>query len=395
MTNTTAPREQTDWRIIAYYVFAFAAGGVVKPFLNLYLTEIGLSGSQIGVLYGWAALAAVAIAPSIGFLADRTQRHRLILGIVTSIKGFTPPLILLSSAWWWLVATVSTRVVTAGVSDGLFSPLTVKYLKTRGDRNIGRVRIWGALSFAGTSLLAGWLAGDGSVSVLFPLAGLLGVLAALFVAAFPSQITEHQSDARHKLLTIKPARTMLLLYFLSFLYAFSTSGPEVFTNVYLVKKLGAANQLIGVIGAVFQLAPLAGYYIADSLIDSHGGAGSMAISFLLLGISWAGYAFINIPSLAIPFVICQGMGQAIYMISLIIMITSIGRASRASTELLMVLMTIPGLARIVAQPVSGLIYDTLGGRILFNLDAALIMASAILLWINHQRLSMAVVGDGD
>jgi MFS family permease len=370
---------QIDWRILAFYVFAFAAGGVVQPFLNLYLVEAGLSASQIGAVHGWAALAAVIITPLIGLLADQTQRHRLFLGIDTLIKGLSAPLMLLSSAWAWLVFTVSLRVVTAGVSDGLLNPLTMKRLKEHRSQKIGSVRVWGAFSFALTSLLAGWAASDRSVATLFPLAGVMGAAAGLFVGAFPERIAERSGSRLMELRLVRPSSQTIFLYLLIFLYSFSFSGPDTFTNVFLVQSLGAGNDLIGLIGAVLWLAPLAGFYIADRLIQRVGGAACMAASFGLFAIAWLGYAAIPTPVMALPFVICQGLGSALYLVSLIILMTQIGPARSASTDLLLAQMTVPGLARMLAQPLSGLIFEAFGGAKLFILDALVVSTAMALL----------------
>ena len=391
LSAALARRLQINWRILAFYVFAFAAGGVVQPFLNLYLVEIGLSASRIGVIYGWASLAAVIITPLVGLLADRSQRHRLILGIDTLVKGVSAPLMLLSSAWTWLVFTVSLRVVTAGVSDGLLTPLTMKRLNENHSQKIGAVRVWGSLSFALTSLLAGWAASGRSAATLFPLAGVMGAAACLFVGAFPERIAGRSSDRLIDLRRARPSSPILLLYLLAFLYAFSASGPDSFTNVFLVQSLGAGNDLIGLIGAVLWLAPLAGFYISDHLINRIGGAACMATSFGLFGLAYLGFAFIPTPMLALPFVISQGIGQALYLVSLIILMTHFGPANNASTNLLLAQMTVPGAAGMLAQPLSGWIFDIFGGPSLFILDALIaLIAMGLLLIVRSKSRWLAV-----
>jgi MFS family permease len=75
---TDAALDSHKARIIAFFLLAFAAGGVIQPFLNLYLVEVGFSGAQVGVLLGYTSFAIVLVTPLLGWLADRTQRHRLI-----------------------------------------------------------------------------------------------------------------------------------------------------------------------------------------------------------------------------------------------------------------------------------------------------------------------------
>jgi len=379
-------RLQVDWRILAFYVFAFAAGGVIRPFTNLYLVEVGLTASQIGLLHGWAALAAVVITPIVGLLADRTQRHRLFLGVVTTTKGLSASLLLVSNAWAWLVVMVSMREITAGVSDSLMTPLTLKYLKKDQRQDIGSVRFWGGLSFALTSLLAGWLARSGSVAVLFPLGGVLGILAALFVGAFPSRVDDRTAGLLPQSGILTGIRRLGFLFVIVLLLEFSFSGPETFLNIYLSESLGANNVLIGLLGTVIWLAMLAGFRLADPLIEWFGSVMVMASGFGLYALAWLGFAMIARPEAVIPFVLVQGAGQAFYLISLFILLSHLGIPGRASTNLVLVQMTVPGLVRMLAQPVSGRIYDLFGGNVLFLIDSVIVLLTMALLLSQRRRI---------
>jgi nitrate/nitrite transporter NarK len=88
--ETPSHRPRVGWRIIAYYLLVFGSGGVIAPFLNLYLVEAGLTGTQIGIMRGWTALVAVFITPLTGLLADRSQRHRFVLGRPRLPRGSLP-----------------------------------------------------------------------------------------------------------------------------------------------------------------------------------------------------------------------------------------------------------------------------------------------------------------
>ncbi|MCI0474841.1 MAG: MFS transporter, partial [Anaerolineales bacterium] len=177
-----------DKRIILFFILAFSAGGVIQPFLNLYLIEVGLSGTQIGILHGWAALVTIVVTPLLGILADRTQQHRAMLALVAFAKGIAAPLMLMSGAWAWLVGVVSLRVISAGAHDALLNRLTLARLQETRQNNLGAMRFWGALSYAVMAILAGWLARDQSVAVVFPLAGALAIAPVFLVGAFPARL---------------------------------------------------------------------------------------------------------------------------------------------------------------------------------------------------------------
>jgi len=382
-------RLNRGWRIIGlYYLLAFASAGVIKPFLNLYLAEVGLSGTQIGILQGWTALVTVVLTPLIGLLADRTQRHRLVLGLAAFTKGMSAPLILLNSAWLWLSAMVSARVISAGVHDAVLNRLTLAQLRKDRRRNFGAVRFWGALSFAATSMLAGLLARGRSVTVLFPLAGVLGGVAVLFVGAFPVGVTGARSGSasRGRLVATSPHLMFILLVI--FLFAFGQSGPETFAYVFLAENLGAGNDLVGLLGAVSQLAALPAYHVADRLLQRWGAIATMAISLGLHLLGWGGYALIPRPALALPLSVLDGLGRALYLVSMVILLGECSQPQRAATDQMLAQMTVPGLARMVAQPVGGWVFDAWGGRSLFAIDAVLCALAAGLLLARVGRLQV-------
>ena len=385
--ETPSQRPHIGWRIIAYYLLAFGSGGVIQPFLNLYLVEAGLTGTQIGIMRGWTALVAVFITPLIGLLADRTQRHRFVLGLAAFTKGIAAPLMLLSNAWLWLTAMVSLRVISAEAHDAILNRLTLARLKENQSQNLGSVRFWGSMSLTATSMLAGWLARGRSVAVLFPLAGVLGAVAVFFVGAFPARMVERRSVRASRERLPRRSSHLLILFLVIFLFALSSSGPEMFAYVFLAEDLGAGNDLIGLLGALSSLAALPAYHAADWLLRRRGPVVTMAISFGLYVLSWGGYALIPHPSLALPLAALQGLGRALYLVSMVILLSELGMPERAATDQMLAQLTVPGLARMIAHPVSGWIFDTLGGRLLFVFDVALVLLTTGLLLARASRLN--------
>ena len=369
-------------RIIAFFLLAFAAGGVIQPFLNLYLVEVGFSGAQVGVLLGYTSFAIVLVTPLLGWLADRTQRHRLLLGIIVAIKGLAAPALLLSTAWGWLAATVSIRMMTAGAQDALMNRLTMAHLKERGQINFGGIRLWGALSFAATSLLAGWLARDHSVSVLFPLAGILGLLAAICVTGFPERISARtKSNAPQT--TLRRAPALLALFTLIFFLTLGKSGYETFSNIYIKTTLGASNAWIGLLGAIGSLTPVFAFVPADRILARFGKINTLLVGIILSALAFLWLAFAPSPAWTLPAVIFNGAGGAIYLVGLVNLLSQLGHPAQAATDQMLAQLTLPGLAGMLAQPVSGWVFDKFGGQSLLLIGFAISVVSVLLISIKQ------------
>jgi Na+/melibiose symporter-like transporter len=295
----------------------------------------------------------------------------------------------LSNAWLWLTTTVSLRVISAGAHDAILNRLTLARLKQNHSQKLGSVRFWGSLSFAATSMLAGMVARGRSVAVLFPLAGVLGTMAVFFVGAFPARMAERRFVRASRERLPKRSSHLWLLFLVIFLFTLSRSGPETFAYVFLAEDLGAGNDLIGLLGALTWLAALPAYYAADGLLRRWGAVSTMAISFGLYILGWGGYVLIPHPSLALPLVALQGFGQALYLVSMVILLGELGPPERAATDQMLAQLTVPGLAGMIAQPVSGWIFDVMGGRTLFVFDAVVVLLTTGFLLAHANRLETA------
>lgn len=365
------------WRIVAFYIFTFASGGVIRPFINVYMKDVGLTGTEIGLLQSWTAFGSIALTPIIGVLADRTQRHRATLGVVAAIKGLVAALIPVSNAWLWLLATVGTRNITSQAQDALMNRLTLAYLN--GSNRLGRIRFWGSLAFGSTSILAGLVAQDSTIAI-FLFAGFIGVAAAPFVSGFPAQIAPR---TRVKLGRRSPE--LLFLFGVIFIHYLGRSGIETFAFVYVADGLGGEYRLIGLLGAVMGLSPLPALLLADNFIERRGPMVTMMGAFALMVVASFGYAMIDTPLAAVPLAAATGFANSVILVSLVIMLGQLGDPQRAATDQMLAQLTVPGIAMLLAQPVNGWMYDTLGGPALFLLDGGLALA-AILALVYHSEI---------
>lgn len=368
-----------DWRLVFFYILAFASGGVIRPFLNIYLVEIGLTGTQIGMLQGGTALVTVVFTPLIGILADRTQRHRLFLGAILFTKGISSALLPLSNVLSWVAVHFGLRVITAEAQDAIGNQLTLAKINREPGLQLGRIRAWGMGAYALTVFITGLLARGRSASVLFWVAGVMCTAGLFTMGTFPAHLEEKPPGVRRNRPERSPQFRFMLLVI--FLYALARSGVEAFVNVYFVQEFGMDNDFIGLTNAVSASVPIVAYYIADWLVERYGPVMTMVASFGCFAASWGGYLFLDSPWPALVLVSLQGFGFAFYVIGMVILVGRLGMAARGATDQMLAQLTVPGLAMFLIQPVSGWIFDNFGGRVLFMLDAAIILAAAgLLLW---------------
>ncbi len=156
-------RARTFWdnpfvRFSAFYTFLFGAGAFVLPFYVVYLQSLGWSGTEIGALTLVQRLTSFLSSPAIGWIADRTKRHRLVVfatcvgtplltGLIPALAG--------SHVGVWIAILLSTIVRSGTVP--ICDRSIVRWFKLRGatSARYGRVRLWGAVGWGLGSLLVG------------------------------------------------------------------------------------------------------------------------------------------------------------------------------------------------------------------------------------------------
>ena len=141
----------------AFYFTIFAALAFLLPFLSLYYQkELGLSGSQIGVLTGIAPIVSLVGGSVWGAYADATRRHKTILllaiaGVWLSVWG-----IFKAPGFPWLVAAVTFYALMASPVIPIVDNSVMTLLGDRRDR-YGLERVWGSIGWGVAAIFAGVL----------------------------------------------------------------------------------------------------------------------------------------------------------------------------------------------------------------------------------------------
>lgn len=148
------PRFQLN--LSAFYFFYFAYLGAFAPFFALYLTSVGMSAVEIGMLMALPQLSRI-IAPHLwGWLADHGGKR---LGIVRA-SGVAGTLAFLgvfagdSFAWLFVVLLAMTFFWSAALP--LVEATTLSHLGDETAR-YGRIRVWGSVGFIAAVVAVGYL----------------------------------------------------------------------------------------------------------------------------------------------------------------------------------------------------------------------------------------------
>src|SRR5262245_45536324 len=76
MLTSRSTRTRTGLSLALMYAAVFGLYGIQLPYLPVWLSSRGLDAADIGVVTAAPLFVRILLLPAVGFLADRTGRHR-------------------------------------------------------------------------------------------------------------------------------------------------------------------------------------------------------------------------------------------------------------------------------------------------------------------------------
>jgi PPP family 3-phenylpropionic acid transporter len=378
------PTRSAIRQIIIIYFLMFAARGLVLPFANLYLKDSGFSGTEIGVITGIGALLQLTLPPILNTWADRTGRHRRLLGgfLLSNIAALVGLVGLTGKVG--LGGAMLLRNASDRPTDPLLSQLTITWLDRQKLGIFGRLRGWGSLGWGVVTLLSGRIFALGGYSLLFMLSAVFNLVTLRFISVLPQQTAEKEERSQR---SVPRQRGFYILLVSLFLYFAGMMATYTFMFIYFEDSLGASKEMIGILAAVAALAEIPSMMFIDTLLRR-----VRVLTTLIIGIGgmiglWSAFAFLTGTTLLIPLMIVRGTFYTFQSVSITLLVARISHPVNAATNQSLAIVTVPGLAVLLTGPASGWLFDHLGARALFLSASGIGMLAITVLWTNQKKLA--------
>jgi len=390
-------------RVALYYTFYWGVVGVYYPFLAVYLADLGLSGTEIGVLYALLPLMALVAAPFVSLLADRRGwRVRLLMGALLALVPVALALAL-PRTFWGILPLLALLALLRAVAEPLADSLAVRMAACYRLR-YGTLRLWGSLSFAATALLFGGLWERVGFAFMFPATGLLILLVAFSAVGLEESRTE-ACTPRRPFWEVSRDRGLVALFIASALVGASLGVFNTFSGVYLA-DLGAGEFLVGALFALSALCELPTMRLADRMlgtrptelgpfglgpgptrraglvpvIGDRPGPAALLLSYGLLTLAYFGYGLTASPTFLLLFGALKGLGFGLFFVGTVRLVDARTPLEWSSTfQSLIMGAAAFGLGQLVASPLGGLLYDLVSPGSVFLACALLSVAAGLTL----------------
>lgn len=364
---------------LLFFIYFIASSGFVV-FRNVYLDEMGLSGSQMGYI-GFLLMATGVVAqPAWGLLTDYFRAERTVLvvaGVASAVAILSYPVGGGLSEPFLLIAVGSAAYSAFRAPVG---PIATGMVLSRGF-DYGSVRAFGSLAFAIGSLGFGFVVGTlGSVSIVyFYVAG--AALMAAIAWSLPGDRSAEEGDdtagdnedetnepgllEATRMLVTSP--TFLVIVGASFLLRLSAMGGEAFFSVYM-RSVGASiavgpwalspDGMTGVAWMINSGIEAVAFLYALKANVSHkwllvGGGAILVIPNLVYGVTTWPWMLLAVQSLG-------GIGFAMVTVATVDLAHDIAAERVTSTAQTLLTGFGFGLGGAAGQIVAGTLYDAVG-----------------------------------
>ena len=170
---------------VVLYATLYGAYGTESPFLPSLLGERGLSAGEIGLVLAAGTLTRIAAGPVAGWLADRHDATRLVLGVAAAAAGGLSFLYLLGHGFWLLLAiSMAHACAIAGLAP-LADALALAAAARDGSFAYGWIRGAGSAAFILGTLASGALVARAGLDSIVVSSGVLFLAMALAALRLP------------------------------------------------------------------------------------------------------------------------------------------------------------------------------------------------------------------
>lgn len=358
-----------------FYWFYWSFVAVYDPFLNVYFSELGLSGFQIGLIVTVVPLASLIWSPFISAIADRTNKRVQFLQWSMTAWLVMLGIVALPKTFWAILPLVFllalARSPTAALSDSMTASMAVRH-----GLSFGRMRMWGSAGFALFSILGGYLWSQFGYTPMFGAAILLALPVIYFSGKLESGPVTN-SQTRGPILELLRDPGLVTIFVISFLMGASMLSTYIFGGIYMA-SMGGNGFMLGLMFGLSALIEVPVMHFSGNIIDRLTSARTLWLSLAVLTLSILLFALAPSAEMLIVAGLVKGVGFGLFFVTMVRLIDERAPDEWKSTAQAISGACFVGLSPLLTSAFFGYVFDTWGGGTLY-LVATMMAGTAVLL----------------
>ena len=360
------------------YAFHFSCVGLLLTFISPYLKNLGLSGTEVGIILSFPSLARI-ISPLVwGYLADRLNNPILVLRVVITLSLFAAACFFWTETFWsigfilFMYATVKTSI------PSLTDAICLGLIKNQGG-DYSKLRVWGSIGFVVSALMTGFLMEEQTEYAKTAFT----VMCLLYFGSLIASVLIRAKNIPTSTVNLGLIRTLLkkprlrILFIASGVHWASTMPYHGFLPIR-VEDLSLSPSIAGACFAFAGVAEIVMMSSANAVLKKWKANQLFVVSMGLSALRWLATAFATDPILLVGI---QGLHAftfgAFYVAAIQILLEEIPDSLRATGQGLFFSAAF-GLGGGLGVFMTGFVYNAFGGGASFLFGASL-SACALLI----------------
>ena len=382
-----SPEETSNKRplqiIRLLYFFQFAGIGIFVSFINVYLHDAGLNGTEIGLVGTLASLFGMLGATFWGYLSDRTGRPRLILIIGALGMAAVSQLYPLTTSFPAFALIASLYGAFNSATSTLVDSLALSFLGNRRE-DYGRYRLGGSVGYIFATSISGLAFERFGLAMMFPAFGLVSLAFIITALFLPPRAVHRQTIQLKSISTMIRQPVWLILITTVFLIWLASSSSFGFLNI-TIKNMGGSDSLVGFVFTTSALVEMPFMAFSGWLIRRFGANRLLWIATLGYILRFFLYSQLGAPEWALGVSVIAGPMYVLFWNSTINVANQLAPPGLAATAQGLV-VSATSLASVIGTLLSGWLFDQLGSSGLFLVMTGFCVLGFLLYSFSQIRL---------
>lgn len=361
-----------------FYALYFALLGCIAPFWGLYLQHLEFSASDIGLLMGMFGVVRI-LAPNIWAAQARhfnSTLHMIRLAGLLTVVSFT--LIFVARDLVWVAVVMMAYGFFWAAMLPQYEALCMESLGNQLDR-YSRVRLWGSLGFVITVGVLGAVFDQWGIVLLPVIMWILMVLITVNTwLVSQDKRPKEQVLGQASFLSLLTSKAVIGFIVVNIFLQISFGPYYTFFSIFL-ESAGYSASLIGVFWAIGVIAEVILFWQFGRIMHLMSWRTWIAVSLIVTGIRWAltGYLLHSVWTLILLQTLHAFSFAAMHAVSMRYIQSLFPGSLQARGQALYSSVSF-GLGGAIGAFASGLLWESLGGTLVFLLAGIVSMLAAVI-----------------
>jgi PPP family 3-phenylpropionic acid transporter len=379
-----AARKRGLWVVKPLYFLIFGSMGALFPFISIYYYNLGLSGTEIGLINTISPLVGALSNVAWGMLNDRFGKVRLFLGLASLGTIGTVLLLSLAPDFVWILPAAALLSLFSNPMNSLLDSTTLRLLGERAN-DYGRYRLWGSCGFIFTTTITGFLLEARGMGWMFWMYAGCILLFFLMNFGLPPQPPPRLGVSIWRGMGTMVHRPAWLVFAISLFLTWSgVYGGMIFIGV-MVQQLGGGTQLVGLASMTAALAEIPVMLNGPHLLKRFRAGQLVGFAMLMYVVREALYAVMQTAWWVVPINLMHLLTYGPLWIGSVAYANELAPDELKSTSQGMLFM-IMNLATVLGAFVSGRLFDLIGARGLYAVLAGVCLAAFLIFTLGQRML---------